>query len=641
MRRIWGPIAIVAASAVLLVEAPAASAISSPPPPTQAVSPPAPQGAVDVFGETAAGDVFFNAPTADPRGSVRHADGSVTALTRTFGGRGDMGPDGRLWLPISTSLWAFGADGSSTEYPITTPDGTTTTGINEVRSGIDGRIWFTDTQRSRVGSIAPDGTGASVIPIPGGSTLGGLEHLARGTDGRMWVSRSKGTLYAVASDGTVTTYPAIGRPVAGLASNPSGLYAMVGSTLLKISATGATTPVALPVTSQVGGVPVSSSDRIWIGSGSPTVISPSGRISQFSVPVEYTVQDLQGGNLFVYPDRVAVAPSQAGGFVGVVGPTIVRIPNPDVEVNLKVRTTVVSARGANVLRVVASARTPGGAARSGTYEVRIGWSRFIPEGPTTIERQTRRIGSVQVTNGTGTVDIPLTPAMLAGTPVPDSLDHGDCCSVLLRTSDGLSSVIGAAGRLAPSRTMAYLDRMNHQALGRSMDTAGITYWASKLAAGTPRTTVARSIVDSTAWRRQRVTSAYQRWLGRKPDAGGLDYWQNWLRSHTTSDLDLQLGTTPAGRDAGGTSTGQRANHLAAALRLSSASADSFRKQLAAGTSWSSLVRSAYFSNSASQRRMSDLAPRSAFTPSLASLVAEFRSSRDERGPLVKALATMP
>ncbi|WP_421120774.1 DUF4214 domain-containing protein [Aquihabitans daechungensis] len=454
------------------------------------------------------------------------------------------------------------------------------------------------------------------------------------------MSRSKGALYAVLpSTSAVTTYGSIGRPVLGLAGNPSGLYAVVGSKLLKISSTGVAQQVVLPVTSQISGPPVASNVWIWIGSA--TVISPTGRINQYSLPVDYRIISNPGGLLFAYPDRVAVAPSFAGGIVGIVGQNLVKIANPDVGVNLKVRSSVVAAKGANVLRVVATVRTPGGAARSGTYEVRIGWNRYIPDGLFSYERASRRVGTVQVVNGTGTVDIPITPAMVRGTPVPNTLDHGNCCSISLRTAEGVSSVIGAAGSLQPSSTMLWLDRMNGRALGRPMDTAGLNYWAAKLASGTSRATVTRSIVDSTAWRRQRVISAYQRWLKRTPDANGLEYWQNWLKTHTTSDLDFQLGTTPAGRDAGGTSSAQRGKHLAAALRLSSSSASSFQQQLEQGASWSGLVRSAYFSNSASQRRMTDLAPRSSFTPSLTALVAEFRASRDERGPLVKALATMP
>ena len=639
MRRTSGVLrAITVAVVVLAGLAPSAAALGSVPAPAVAVSPPVPTGAIDVFGQNASGDVFFNRPGAEPRGAVRHADGSITPLTKTLSGRGDM-VDGRLWLPINGtgSLWAFGADGSSTEYPITTVSGTTTTGLNEVRGGVDGRVWFIDTQRSRVGSVAPDGTDARTVTITGDR---GLEHIARGEDGRMWVSRSGGVLHRVDLDGTTfVTYPSIGKPVAGLAGNPSGLYAVVDNTLLRISAEGVATPISLPVTSTVVGPPVSSNVWIWIGNA--TVISPTGRISQFSMPVDFTIGDLQGGNIFAYPDRVAVAPSLAGGFIGVVGQNIVRIDDPDPGVNLRVRATIVSSRGANILRVVATARTPGGSARSGTFEVRIGWNRYIPDGFTYVERQTRKVGTVHVQDGVGTVDLPITPAMVAGTPKPYTLDHGNCCSVALRSTEGLTSVALPVGSLQPSSTMAWLDRMNRQALGRGMDTAGLTYWAAKLSPGTPRATVTKSIVDSTAWRRQRVTAAYRRWLGRSPDATGLEYRQTWLKSHTTSDLDFQLGTTSAARDAGGTSNAQRAQHLASALRLSSASAASFQQQLDQGANWSTLVRSAYVSRSASERRMTDLAPRSSFTPSLAALVAEFQTSHDERGPLVKALATMP
>ena len=141
------------------------------------------------------------------------------------------------------------------------------------------------------------------------------------------------------------------------------------------------------------------------------------------------------------------------------------IANLDVGVNLKLRSTVVSAKGANVLRVTASARTPGGSPLDGTYEVRLGWSRYIPDGMLPIERSSRAIGTVEVRSGTGTVDIPLTPATVRGTPVPDSLDHGNCCSLRLRTEDGVNSVFNAAGGLQPSSTMQWLDRMNGQALG--------------------------------------------------------------------------------------------------------------------------------------------------------------------------------
>jgi hypothetical protein len=638
MRRI-GKVLVTAAISVVVLGAGSMAtpvgASSGVPHPAELVSPPVPN-TVDVFGQNAAGDIFYNRNVADPRGAVRHPDGSVTQLPKTLGGRGDLGPDGRLWLPLDGSLWAFGSDGSGTEYPITTASGTTTTGLTEVRSGVDGRIWFLDAQRSRIGSLETDGTGAAAVAVPGER---GLEHLARGIDGRMWATRSVGTVHAVTPDLAVTTYPSIGKPVEGLTSNPSGVYAVTAGRLLRISPSGVAANVAMPVSSSVRGVPAASADG-WIWIGGATVVSPSGRISQFAMPVEYTYAEFAGGGLIAYPDRLGVAGSQAGGFVGVVGQQLVRIEDPDVGVNLRVRASFTEAKGTKVMRVVATARTPGGAARSGTYDVRLGWNRYIPDGLLYIERTSRKIATVVIRDGTGTVDIPITPALVAGTPLPYTLDHGNCCTVSLR-ADGLSSIAVGVGSVQPSTTMQWLDRMNARALGRSMDTAGLVYWAGKLAARTPRATVTKSIVDSTAWRRQRVASAYQRWLKRKPDPKGLEYWQNWLKTHTTSDLDFALGTTAAGRDAGGTSNAARGKHLASALRLASASATQFTQQLDRGSSWSSVVRSAYFGSAAAQRRMSDLAPRSSFTPSLGDLVAEFVRTRDERGPLVKALATMP
>jgi len=338
------------AAAATLVGAAPVGAIGPTPPPAVDLTQQDPAGAVDVFGETAAGDVFYNRPTVDPKGAVLHADGSVTALPVTLAGRGDLGGDGRLWLPIGGALWAFGGDGSSTQYPITTSSGTTTTGLNEVRAGIDGRIWFLDTQRSRIGSIATDGTGATAWTVTG---TRGLEHLARGVDGRMWATRGGGVLHAIDPSGAVTTHPSIGSRVEGLASNPSGLYGVVDGRLLRISSAGVPTAVSLPVAGSVSGAPVASDGWIWIGA--VTAVSPSGRILQYTMPVDYLPTELQSG-IFVYPDRVAVAPSQAGGFIGVVGPRLVHVASPDVGENLRVRASVVARDGANFLHVVATAQ---------------------------------------------------------------------------------------------------------------------------------------------------------------------------------------------------------------------------------------------------------------------------------------------
>lgn len=598
-------------------------------------------GVVDVFGATSTGAVFYRTVGGDQPGSyIRQADGASLYLGGPFGGRGEVMSDDRLWAPLWDGLRAYAEDGSWNHYKLgfTSPEGSAV----EVRQGVDGRAWFLDTARNAIGAMDLDGTDVVEWPVTG---PGKLSHLAKGPDGRMWFLREGGALAAITVDGTVTQYGTLGRSKDGLVSNASGLYASGQGGLLRIAADGRVDGVATP-NGSVNGTPVESQGWIWIGT---TSVSPSGRIAQYGLPIDFDYVGSGGPLPRVDARRVTYAGSRQGGFVGSISGRLVRYANPDIGRNVVVRASVVEVKGVRYLRLAGSARTPGGTAVSGTYAVRMEWDRYIPDGLTYYQNASKRIGTMTISAGKGSVDIPVTSTLIAGT-TRGFLDHGTCCSVYLQAAatpqgEGLSSrgagVSDTNGTLEMSSTMQWLDRMNGRALARPMDAAGSVYWAQKLATGTPRSTVTRSIVHSTAWRRQRVTSAYQRWLGRKPDAAGLEYWQKWLETHATSELDFALGTTASARDAGGTTNVARGKHLASALRLASASAEQYTKQLDAGASWNTVVRTAYFSPAAQQRRMSDLAPRSSYTPSLSALVAEFGQSRDERGPLVKALATMP
>lgn len=197
----------------------------------------------------------------------------------------------------------------------------------------------------------------------------------------------------------------------------------------------------------------------------------------------------------------------------------------------------------------------------------------------------------------------------------------------------------AADPALPPRTVAWLDRMSRHAIGRGMDPAGTRYWATRLASGAPRVEATEDLVGTATWRRSRITEAYGRWLRTTPDPVSLDRWQRWLVDHPTSELDIRLAGSAEGRAAAGTTDAQRARSLAGALNLPTA-APHFAKQLAEGMPWGAVVRAGYLSHPASDRRMLDLAPRSAYTPDLPALVAEYRESGDERAPLARALATL-
>jgi hypothetical protein len=175
-----------------------------------------------------------------------------------------------------------------------------------------------------------------------------------------------------------------------------------------------------------------------------------------------------------------------------------------------------------------------------------------------------------------------------------------------------------------------------------MDTAGMTYWAAQLASGrATRVSVTRAVVGSASYRRHRVADTYQRWFRRAPTVSELAYWADRLTTTTTSGMDLALAAKPSARDARGTTNAQRGAHLAAALHLPSTSAAAYAAKLDAGVPWVTVVRDAYWSASAKTKRLNEMGARSAFTPSLSLLGAEWQRTGDERSALIAILATLP
>jgi hypothetical protein len=138
-----------------------------------------------------------------------------------------------------------------------------------------------------------------------------------------------------------------------------------------------------------------------------------------------------------------------------------------------------------------------------------------------------------------------------------------------------------------------------------------------------------------------VTDAYQRWFRRAPSSSELSYWSERLITTTTSGMDLALAAKPSARDARGTTNAQRAAHLAAALHLPGTSAPAYAARLDSGVGWTTVVRDAYWSASAKTKRLNEMGTRSAFTPSLSLLGAEWQRTGDERSALIAILATLP
>ncbi|MCB1030291.1 MAG: DUF4214 domain-containing protein [Acidimicrobiales bacterium] len=89
---------------------------------------------------------------------------------------------------------------------------------------------------------------------------------------------------------------------------------------------------------------------------------------------------------------------------------------------------------------------------------------------------------------------------------------------------GSSEVYNNAG----GTNSAYVSALYPLVLDRSVDSGGLTYWASRLDKGMSRTSLAMSLLTSREVAADTVTEAYHKFLDRQPDSGGLTYWTNYL-----------------------------------------------------------------------------------------------------------------
>jgi hypothetical protein len=78
-------------------------------------------------------------------------------------------------------------------------------------------------------------------------------------------------------------------------------------------------------------------------------------------------------------------------------------------------------------------------------------------------------------------------------------------------------------------------------LCRPADSAGLAYWSSQLAGGTPAATVARALLDSSESLDKFVNSRFQAVLGRPADSGALSFFTSYLQTGgATAWLDAAL-----------------------------------------------------------------------------------------------------
>ena len=77
---------------------------------------------------------------------------------------------------------------------------------------------------------------------------------------------------------------------------------------------------------------------------------------------------------------------------------------------------------------------------------------------------------------------------------------------------------------------AFVRALYRDFLGRSAQASEVQYWTDRLAAGSSRASVTKSLATSKEWVASVITAYYEDTLGRAPDAAGLAYWVDLARA---------------------------------------------------------------------------------------------------------------
>ena len=106
------------------------------------------------------------------------------------------------------------------------------------------------------------------------------------------------------------------------------------------------------------------------------------------------------------------------------------------------------------------------------------------------------------------------------------LDGSGTTRLLEAQLAGSPEFLAGAGGTNPG----FVAEAYRELLGREVDSAGATFWQNALAAGTTRTAVAQSLLDSDEGVARQLAGAYQLVLHRAPDPAGSAFWAPVVRT---------------------------------------------------------------------------------------------------------------
>jgi streptogramin lyase len=205
------------------------------------------------------------------------------------------GPDGRMWFtePQGRRLGTITPAGAITEFAL--PDGVATA-PNDVTSGPDGNVWYTGaTSSASIGRMAPDGSSVATFDMPSGF-CGTFSPLTAGPDHELWFAACDKIGRMTTAGVTTATYSlGDGHDIFDLTVAPDGTAWATEVTpsgtrgIARISAGGSVTEYPLPAGHQPVGITTGPDGNVWFTdavqgtAGSVGRITPAGAITEFAV----------------------------------------------------------------------------------------------------------------------------------------------------------------------------------------------------------------------------------------------------------------------------------------------------------------------------------------------------------------------
>jgi hypothetical protein len=178
-------------------------------------------------------------------GRISMAD-KVTTFTLTAPVAIAEGGDKNLWVlthrnNVKQTIVKVTPTGSMTAYEMPCAFGST---VNQIGTGADGNIWFTDSTAFLVGRMKLDGT-STCFPTAGSDTWG--YQIGAGPDGNFWfLDGPPNMISKITPSGTLTEYPDPQGCTSVLAAGDGDLYCGSPNGIFRVSTTDGTETLVAP-----------------------------------------------------------------------------------------------------------------------------------------------------------------------------------------------------------------------------------------------------------------------------------------------------------------------------------------------------------------------------------------------------------